>query len=531
MIILDWLENILPVVVLNRTVLNRNKKNRLVFALFLLLCHFTTPVQAEKKVALVIGNAEYQNSPLTNPTNDALDMTAALRKLNFEVDSYTNLDRSSMRQAIRTFGEKLKNAEVGLFYYAGHGVQINGRNYLVPLKTDISSADEVQDESIDAGSVLRKMESADNKVNIVILDACRNNPFARSFRNISQGLARMDAPVGSYIAYATAPGSVAADGAGRNGIYTKYLLEALNKPGLAIEQTFKSVRNAVKQATDGKQIPWESSSLMGEFVFFEQKNNKLPATIQPPAPLVAKNYLQVITNVPNAKVIINNIDRGVVNNQGVLNVENILEDHVEVLVQADGYKTQKSLVALVPNQWEQLNIPLTPIETKKVATSSSKTDSNLCFKDKKAILSTRVEFNSEQGKQLIKRNVPELKILLMQALTKYGLKFSNVDLSDSKNYRAELAKAVKQFKPDYLFRFSSSVNEAPIAVIKTNMKTISGDMNLELINVKTREIVGHTTKSFTQAGMDKRAVLKNMLKKQVNPLSSELVEQVCVADN
>ncbi len=253
---------------------NMNNKNLYIVSsasfnclLLLFLTLFSNHASAQIRVALVIGNANYKSSPLANPANDATDMTVALRKRGFEVASYTNLDRKGMRQAIRDFGEKLKRSDVGLFYYAGHGIQIKGKNYLVPLSADVSSADEVQDESIDANSILRKMESAGNDVNIVILDACRNNPFARSFRSMGQGLARMEGPVGSFIAYATSPGSVAADGSGRNGVFTQFLLQALNQPVLSIEQTFKSVRNNVKNATNGKQIPWESSSLLGEFFF------------------------------------------------------------------------------------------------------------------------------------------------------------------------------------------------------------------------------------------------------------------------
>ena len=194
---------------------------------------------AEKRVALVIGNSNYAESRLKNPVNDATDIAQRLSELGFDVMKYTDINRQNMRMAMRAFGEQLRGADVGLFYFAGHGVQIKGTNYLVPVATDISSADEVQDESIDASTVLRKMESAGNKVNIVILDACRNNPFASRFRSLDRGLARMDGPVGSFIAYATSPGAVAADGQGRNGLYTKYLLSALNQPNLSIEQVFK----------------------------------------------------------------------------------------------------------------------------------------------------------------------------------------------------------------------------------------------------------------------------------------------------
>ncbi|NQU63686.1 MAG: caspase family protein [SAR324 cluster bacterium] len=157
--------------------------------------------------ALVIGNADYKIGRLFNTKNDANDVAAALQKLGFSVNLQINVNRSGMREAIRDFGDKLKKGGVGLFYYAGHGMQVKGVNYLIPVGSDLKAEDEVQDESIDAGSVLRKMDSAGNALNIVILDACRDNPFARSFRSTQKGLAQMDAPKGSLIVYATAPGS------------------------------------------------------------------------------------------------------------------------------------------------------------------------------------------------------------------------------------------------------------------------------------------------------------------------------------
>ena len=220
-----------------------------------------------QRLALVIGNSNYETSPLKNPVHDARDMAAALRKLGFQVIYEEDATRRKMDDAVRTFYQKLRNGGVGLFYYAGHGMQVKGRNYLIPIGARIESESDVEHESIDIPRVLGKMEDANNPVNIVILDACRDNPFARSFRSSRGGLARMDAPTGTIVAYATAPESVAADGKDRNGIYTKYLLKALTIPGLTIEQVFKTVRNNVISETDSKQIPWESTSLRGDFYF------------------------------------------------------------------------------------------------------------------------------------------------------------------------------------------------------------------------------------------------------------------------
>lgn len=227
------------------------------------------------RTALVIGNSSYETiSPLKNPANDAQDMATTLRGLGFEVIHLENAERREMRRAVRSFESKLEEkGGVGLFYYAGHGAQVQDANYLIPVDADIRREYEVPDETISAQSVLDAMAFAGNELNIVILDACRNNPFPGATRAARNGLARMNAPTGMMIAYATAPGSVAFDGEGRNGIYTKNLLEAINQPGLSIERVFKKVRGGVMSDTDGDQTPWEESSLTGDFFFIESPSN------------------------------------------------------------------------------------------------------------------------------------------------------------------------------------------------------------------------------------------------------------------
>ncbi len=233
---------------------------------------------AETRLALVIGNAAYKDAPLANPVNDARDVAVALSALGFRVIVRENADRRTMRAVIREFGDILKESGgIGLFYFAGHGMQVKGRNYLVPVGEDIHAEDEVEDQSIAIDLVLEKMETAKNPVNVVILDACRNNPFQRRFRSASRGLAPLDAVRGSFIAFATAPGSVAADGTGRNGIYTKHLLENLNHPESSIESVFKRVRVGVLGETGNRQVPWDASSLTGDF-YFNPSQRTQPAT-------------------------------------------------------------------------------------------------------------------------------------------------------------------------------------------------------------------------------------------------------------
>lgn len=222
----------------------------------------------EPKLALLIGNAAYKSSPLRNPVNDVRLMEAVLKESGFTVIKAENASMREMRRLVREFGDRLKaDGGVGLFYFAGHGVQMRGENFLISTDSDIHSEDEVADDGLNANLVLEKMQTAGNRVNLVILDACRNNPFPSRSRSAQEGLAGMRAPGGSLVAYATAPGSVASDGPGRNGLYTENLARAIRQPGLPIEEVFKQVRTAVRKQSNNQQIPWENTALEGEFFF------------------------------------------------------------------------------------------------------------------------------------------------------------------------------------------------------------------------------------------------------------------------
>jgi len=225
------------------------------------------PYHSESRTALVIGNADYQNGQLRNPLNDAKSVAAKLEQLGFKVLLRENQSREAMHRSIGEFGDLLKEGGVGLFYYAGHGMQIKGRNFLIPIDADIQHEDDIEFRGIDANMVLSRMDAAQSRVNLVVLDACRNNPFVRVSRSGLNGLAQMDAPKGTLIAFSTAPGSLAKDGGGTNSVYTKHLLQKLSLPALPVEQLFKEVRIAVTKETNDRQIPWESSSLMGDFYF------------------------------------------------------------------------------------------------------------------------------------------------------------------------------------------------------------------------------------------------------------------------
>ncbi len=225
---------------------------------------------SQKRLALVIGNSFYQfGGMLPNPVNDAKAMKSTLEKLGFKVINCENCGQNDMKRMIDDFGEQLKAYDVGLFFYAGHGIQAKGINYLVPVDSKLENERDVEFNCVLADRVLARMEDANSKINLIILDACRDNPFARSWsRGLeSGGLAFMDAPSGSMIAYATSPGKTASDGSGSNGLYTSALLEYIIQPDLQIEDMFKKVRQKVIKDSEGKQTPWESTSLTKDFYF------------------------------------------------------------------------------------------------------------------------------------------------------------------------------------------------------------------------------------------------------------------------
>jgi uncharacterized caspase-like protein len=235
----------------------------------------------ERRTALVIGNGTYETGPLRNPANDATDMAAVLRRLGFEVILKKNAEQQEMEEAIEEFGNRLKRGGVGLFYFAGHGVQVSGVNYLIPVGARINKESDVKYRAVDANKILDEMAAANNGLNIVMLDACRDNPFARSFRNASRGLAIVsNAPTGTFISYSTGPGQVARDGDGRNSPYTQALLQYMNESGSPITDVFMKVRQRLQKETG--QVPWELSSLVGKFYFRPGSAANVPSRTAPP---------------------------------------------------------------------------------------------------------------------------------------------------------------------------------------------------------------------------------------------------------
>lgn len=224
-------------------------------------------IHALPRRALVVGNSRYAAAPLENPANDASAIAGALKQTGFKVDLLRDAGKASLEGAIRSFAASLgAQPAVGLFYFAGHGLQLSWRNFLVPVDAAPKKAEDVPRQAVDIAALLEGLAQAKNPMNIIILDACRDNPFDVELRT-GKGLSQMDAPIGTLLAYATAPGNTASDGANANGLYTENLLREMRTPNAKIEDVFKRVRLAVRRASNGRQIPWESTSLEDDFYF------------------------------------------------------------------------------------------------------------------------------------------------------------------------------------------------------------------------------------------------------------------------
>ena len=235
----------------------------------------SSTLNALPRVALVIGNSRYAEAPLKNPGNDAKAIASELQKVGFKVNLQVDAGRAQMVEAIRAFGADLAKTKcVGLFYYAGHGAQLAWRNYLIPVDAAIEKLDDMQDKTVELSSLLQGLVKARNPMNVIILDACRDNPFGTKVPTERKGLSQFDAPPGSLLAYATSPGNTAADGEGANGLYTENLLREIGVPDAKIEDVFKRVRLAVRRSSVGQQIPWESTSLEDDFYFLPPSHVK-----------------------------------------------------------------------------------------------------------------------------------------------------------------------------------------------------------------------------------------------------------------
>lgn len=248
-----------------------------VLTTFFSACLAAASASAEKRIAFIVGNAAYQHATvLANPANDASDMAAALRELDFHVMLGIDLTKREFDELTRTFSQALADADTALFFYAGHGLQVSGRNYLVPVDAQLKSERDLDFDAVSLDFLLKQMElGRDNKTNIVFLDACRDNPLARNLArtmgtrsaSVGQGLAEVQTGVGTFVAYSTQPGNVALDGSGRNSPFTAALAKTVKEPGKNLTAVMIDVRKQVLTETGGKQVPWDHSALVGEFFF------------------------------------------------------------------------------------------------------------------------------------------------------------------------------------------------------------------------------------------------------------------------
>lgn len=261
--------------------------------------------QQQQRIALVIGNANYQVGKLDTPLNDATDMANALKELGFEVILLKDSSKRQMDEALDQFFTRINQGYVGLFYYAGHGMEVEGENYLIPVNAQIKAEKDIQYESMPFGKILGRMEDAGNRINIVILDACRDNPFRKFWRSSSRGLtAPLQAASGTLIAFATAPGKVASDGTGRNGLFTSYLLKYIKTPNMEVDLMLRKVRSDVAQNTNNYQVPWTSSSLIGEFAFNQKTETTPPIVTSSPILNPSPSIAVVPTPKPNPSPVL-----------------------------------------------------------------------------------------------------------------------------------------------------------------------------------------------------------------------------------
>lgn len=324
------------------------------------------PNASIQRIALVVGNANYKEGRLANPVNDAADMGARLKELGFNVTTLLDADLRRMKDAIRDFTDRLyaQEGSVGLFYYAGHGLELDRQNYLLPINADIRRESDVEYEAVNAGRLLDGMMRAKNGTNLVILDACRNNPFARGFRSVSRGLAEMRPSSGTLVLYATEPGKVASDGAERNGLFTSQLLQTLREPGLTAEEVFKHTALRVHEASSGNQTPWQEGVILGTFYFLPPSAPTTTAGLPPPPPpppaTAVFGHLQLLVNAPDTEVSLKGQTLGRGGPGQPINLTNLPVGHTEVTLKAPGHRSESRTLVIEADRWTQTQIALIP---------------------------------------------------------------------------------------------------------------------------------------------------------------------------
>ncbi len=325
---------------------------------------------AEKRTALVIGNGTYSSyKPLPNPVNDANDMADLLTDLGFDVIREINADRRTMVDAINRFGNKLFKSEVGIFYFAGHGMQIRKINYLIPVNTAMASEADAEYECVYVKRVLDKMKESGTRLNIIILDACRNNPLLKQLQSTAPsreiarkemppGLAQMSAPTGSIIAYATSEGKTASDGRGRNGVYTSALLKNLKNPSFTVQEVINQTGLDVMERTAGQQEPWTSSTPIPPFYLASGStvvDESLVGTVLPET-----GCLRVNSQPSGAKILLNNSFKG----HAPIDITGVAPGEYEVVGSLNGYISQEKKVRVNSGRRAMVTLYLDPVKTR-----------------------------------------------------------------------------------------------------------------------------------------------------------------------
>ena len=298
--------------------------------LFLSIFSFSTAF-ANERIALVIGNTNYEVSPLRTAVNDASDIADTLSQLGFSVNLKTNADQANMEMAVQEFGREIQAGAIGLFYYAGHAVQHDGENYLVPIGAveSITAPEHLRYKTVPLGYVLGVVDQSASDLNVVILDSCRNSPFKGFSRNLTRGITRMPSSQGTLVAYSTSPGKVALDGNvnDRNSPYTKNLLKHIKEPGLTIEQVLKKVRTSVKKATNGEQTPWYEASIDGDFYFIEGKSDSSKNK-------QSRKVIKVATVDPNKSIQSKEIEKKAIHNKAEASTKDLA--YIDIAGVAEG---------------------------------------------------------------------------------------------------------------------------------------------------------------------------------------------------
>jgi formylglycine-generating enzyme required for sulfatase activity len=327
-----------------------------------------TSASTGDRVALVIGNAAYKHAtPLSNTINDAAVMADALKNLGFELvggKAQTNLDKGALENVIRKFGETIRGKRVAFLYYSGHGVQVDGRNYLIPTSANVVAKTDVKYELVNVDEVLDDMNASGTKVNIIVLDACRNNPFGdKGLRGMGSGLASMDAPSGTLIAYATGPGKTAADGVGRNSPYTEALVRVITEPGLDIEDVFREVGKHVQVMTGGAQVPWKMDSLTEKFYFkvtvevegsIQTAGGPGPAPAPPGPETPRTGSIKVKSTPAGARVYVNGAQKG----STPMTISGLSPGSVGLKVVLEGYEMVEDTVEIQAGEETAMNYML-----------------------------------------------------------------------------------------------------------------------------------------------------------------------------